>query len=429
MMRRWAFVVLAGCSSPGGPSYSPEVRLTLSTDELTFRSPIGVTATADLIATNENDVPTYAVPKLAHDFGADEFAIAATDCPVQLSPGASCTVTIAFTPQHLGELLSDDFVAIGHSVARLTGNGDVALAISPATHDFGSIYVDKDSEPFTFTIQNQTAVMQHPTANLWNDIDPGFVITASACAEIAPMGTCAVSVGLKAGIPGTRTAKLDIDGAHAALTGVVSNIASPQLYHYGNGYFGNVGIYARPATELFQIVNGTHMDLPQINIAVADASSAVFSIQSNSCTNPIADGASCYVTVLASPTGIGMATAKLSATTPGIPDHSVSLSVTFFDDGPRIAITPSGTVAFTPGQSISFTLTNPSSSFRFIDSVSVPAPYQISSQNCSSNVLPINSSLACNVTVTLTGNGDAHQLLTVAWNQGQQTTVTLVPAN
>lgn len=427
MMWRWALVAMAAGCSASGSNQPPELHLTLSTTELQLSSPVGVTATADLIATNDNDVAAYAVPML-DDFAPEDFKIAATDCPVELSAGASCTVTIAFTPRQLGEIGLDDYVAVGDALARLSGNGDVALTITPTSQDFGSVYVDKNSAPFSFTIRNTTAVTQHPTTNLLNDTSWGFVVTDSTCSAILPMGTCTVSVELEGGFVGVRTATLDVDGAQAALTGVDSNIASPQLYHEGIGYFGDVGIYQRPPTLDIEIVNGTHMDVPQIDIAIVDASSAVFSIQSNSCTSPVADGESCWVTVRASEMGVGMSTAKLSATTPGIPEHQLPLSVTFFDDGPRIAISPSGTVPFASGQSQSFTITNPSSYFRYIDSVSVPAPYQISSQNCAGNVLASNNSLACTVTVVRSGGSDAHQLLTVAWNEGQQDTVTLVPA-
>src|SRR5690348_14241466 len=108
-----ALVLLAGCSS-SSPSHVPEVHsLTLSMDELELGSPIGVTVTADVIATNENDVATYAIPMLG-EYAPDELAIAATDCPALLAPGASCTVTIAFTPKHLGDIGTDAFLEIGN---------------------------------------------------------------------------------------------------------------------------------------------------------------------------------------------------------------------------------------------------------------------------------------------------------------------------
>jgi hypothetical protein len=430
MKWRWAYAVLAACSGAGsGPS--TEIHdLTLSTNDLHLSAPLGVTTTASLTATNENAVPTYAVPELS-DFARPEFALSGTDCPDELSPGASCSVTVAFTPDYVGDAGEDSSLELGNSFATLTGNGEVALTISPATQDFGVIYIDVNSAPFAFTIQNTTAVAQHPTTKLVNTLDWGFAIADSTCAEIPPMGSCSLSVVLQAGVDGARSATLDVDGADAALTGTILKIASPQLYHEGTGDFGDVGIYAMPDTRLISIVNGTHMDLSQIDVGIAGASSAAFVIQSNSCTNPIADGGSCYLEVRANPTGLGMASAMLIAQTPGIPVHSMSLSANFIDDGPRIAIAPSGSVAFSADQQISFTITNPSMNLRYIDSVTVAAPYQISNDNCPGNVVPIDNSLACHFTIQLLGSsgGDAHQLLTVAWDEGQQDTVMLVPAN
>jgi hypothetical protein len=319
-------------------------------------------------------------------------------------------------------------IEVGNSSAALVGNGGVALTVSPTSQDFGSVYTDKNSAPFVFTIQNTTAVVQHPKPNLLNNGTWGYAISDSTCDEIPPLGSCTLSLELQGGFTGTRTATLDVDGADAALTGIDLNEGSPQLYDEPFGGFGDVGIYQAPPTNFVQIVNGTHGDLPSIDISIVDATSSVFSIQGNSCRNPVADGASCYVDLLATPMGTGLSTAKLLAQTPGIPDYTVDLSVNFFDDGPPIAISPSGTVALTLGVPIMFSITNPSSSFRYINSITVPPPYQLSSDNCPGNVLPINSSFTCTFTLNLVGSGDANQVLTVTWNTSHQDTVTLVPA-
>jgi hypothetical protein len=394
-------------------------------------SPVGVTTTASVTATNENDVPAYAVPALG-DFTPPEFALSGTDCPQALAPGASCMVTVAFTPNHVGVVAdAGGGLEIGNSFAMLVGNGEVALTISPDSQDFGAIFVDNDSAPFAFTIDNTTAVQQHPTTMIDNVSDWGFEITGSTCGNLAPLGSCRVSVRLLGGIPGSRSATLDVDGAHAALTGIVSEVASPQLFHEGSGFFGDVGIYASPAERIIQIVNGTHMDLSQIDVTVAGADSAAFAFQSNGCTNPIADGESCFLVVRTHATGLGTVGAMLVAQTPGIPIHTLPLDATFFDDGPRIAIAPNGVVAFSPDQQISFTITNASTSGRFIDSATVDAPYQKLNDTCSGNVVPSSNTGSCKVTIQLVGSsgGDAHQTLTIAWDEGQQDTVSLVPAN
>ncbi|HEV7557437.1 MAG TPA: hypothetical protein VGO00_18345, partial [Kofleriaceae bacterium] len=63
-------------------------------------------------------------------------------------------------------------------------------------------------------------------------------------------------------------------------------------------------------------------------------------------------------------------------------------------------------------------------------SVTVDAPYQVSTNTCVGNVITTGGG-TCSFTIQLVGSssGDAHQLLNVVWNEWQQDTVMLVPAN
>jgi hypothetical protein len=431
MTWRWACAVLAACGGSSGPSAPPPelYYLTLSTDELRLTAPVGVTVTASLTATNANDVSTPSLTRLG-DSAPPEFALHGTDCPEALAPGASCTITIDFTPDRIGELRADSALEVGNGFAPLTGNGEVAVTISPTIQDFGSIYIDVDSAPVFFTIQNTTAVAQKVTTRLDANQDWGFELTGSTCGTIPPMGSCSASVVLKGGTSGARSATLDVGGADAALTGNVLTIASPQLGSEGTGYFGDVGRYADPVGFLIGIFNGTHMDLPQIDVEIAGADSAAFAIIQNGCTNPVPDGELCYLEVRAHPTGLGMVSAMLTAQTPGIPVYSVPLTANFVDDGPPLALAPSGVVAFAPDQQITFTLTNSGQYQGIVYSVTVDAPYQVSTNTCIGNVITPGSG-TCTFAIQLVGtsSGDAHQLLTIVWNDWQQDTVMLVPAN
>jgi hypothetical protein len=430
MTWRWVSVVLVACTGGGGSFQPPPAapRLTLSTTELHLAAPVGVTVTATITATNENAERASAVPAL-DDFTPPQFAIVDTDCPDVLAPAASCMVTVAFTPDRVGVVLGDAVLEIGNSRAALVGNGEVAVTISPDTHDFGSIFIDKNSAAFAFEVQNTTAVAQHPTTTIDNPLEWGFEILGTTCGDLPPLGSCKVSVRLLGGTVGPRSATLDVGGAQATVSGIVSNVASPQLYHYGTGFFGNVGIYAMSTTVLVQIVNGTHADLAKIDTTIEGSGAAAFPIVSNSCANPVADGASCFLEIRASSTVPGTADAELIARAPGVPDLAMPLSASFFDDGPRLAIAPSGVVAFAPDQQITFTITNASAHLRYIDSITVAAPYQFGINTCSGNVVASATSCSFTLKRLASSGANANQLLTVAWDEGQQETVTLVPAN
>jgi hypothetical protein len=179
---------------------------------------------------------------------------------------------------------------------------------------------------------------------------------------------------------------------------------------------------------LLEIYNGTHTDLPNIDFAITGADAAAFELGSNGCAAPVADGAGCWIDVRALSTGRDTS-ATLTAQTPNITPLMVPLSVGYQDDGPPIAVAPSGVVMFAVDQSIPFTISDPSPSPRFIDTVTVAAPYQIVNDACHgrqvTNVSP------CTFTVVRVGSlaGDLDQVLTLGWNEGQQTAVTLAPAD
>jgi hypothetical protein len=422
----FAALVWVGCNGGGG-SPPMALPLTLSSDALHLSSPIGVATTATITATNPNAVSVIPSVELT-DFTSPEFVIQDTDCVNALAPSMSCTTIVAFTPQRVGETATGALWLGGSSIS-LDGTGEVALTISPTMRDFQTMYSDVDSDPFAFTIQNTTAVAQHPTTTLRNTLNAdGFQIVSSTCADIPALGSCAVTVVMKGGSDGLgRAAMLDVDGADASLTGTVSTILSPRLYVEGAGQVIGVGLHAPPEELLLEIVNGTHTALPNIDLAITGPDAPAFEIASNGCATPVADGAGCWIDIRARSTGSAIS-ATLTAQTPNIPALIVPLSVDYQDDGPPIAVTPSGVVTFAPDQAIPFTISDPSSDARFIDTVTVAAPYQITSDAChATQVTSVNS---CAFTVVRVGSsaGDPNQILTIGWNEGQHTTVTLAPA-
>lgn len=427
----WVALVLVGCNGGGGGSGpgSSALPFTLSSDALQLSSPIGVATTATITATNVNSYPVIPDVEVDEDV-SPEFAIQATDCVEALAPSASCTTTIAFTPHHLGHAASG-VLGLGGNLVSLDGIGQVALTISPTARDFRTMYSDVDSDPFDFTIQNTTPVAQHPTTTLRNTLNyDGFVITSSTCTDIPALGSCAITVVMKGGSDGVgRAAMLDVDGADASLTGTVSTILTPRLYYEGSSEVAGVGLHAPPEDLLLEIVNGTHTDLPNIDLVITGPDAAAFTIASNGCTAPVADGAGCWFDVLARSTGSTL-NATLTAQTPNVAPLVLPLYVEYQDDGPPITVAPSGIVTFTPDQAIQLTISDPDgAAARFIDTETVAAPYQISNDACHGR--EVDSANPCTFTVQRVGSSaaDPHQLLTIGWNEGQQTTVTLAPAN
>jgi len=163
-----------------------------------------------------------------------EFAIVSNSCGV-VAAGASCTVSLTFTPAQAGARSGSLTIASNGTgspqAVALTGSG-VAQAgpgvLSFVTSvDFGTVVLGATSAPQTLVVTNigGTAVQVSSVASS----QPGeFAVTSSTCGTVAPGAACSVSLTFAPASAGERTAALTItsNGAGspqaAALRGVGS---------------------------------------------------------------------------------------------------------------------------------------------------------------------------------------------------------------
>jgi hypothetical protein len=206
--------------------------LTFSPASLRFpRRTLGTTSPADVVTAN-NEFPLAVTVKKVATSG--DFSQTNT-CPIppsRLASGASCTVSVTFTPTQpgtrTGKLTIVDSAPASPQRVGLTGAAtDISLSVTRL--NFGSHKVGTTSRAQAVTATNVGSTLVNFTGGgvVLTGADPGdFVISANSCGpSLASGANCTASVEFKPTAQGTRTATLafnDDGGASpqtVALTG------------------------------------------------------------------------------------------------------------------------------------------------------------------------------------------------------------------
>ncbi len=187
------------------PVYGTGLTLPLGTflqTALNFgNSAIGV-ASPPLTTTLEN--AGQSVLAISSITASANFAVSANNCPSSLAPGASCNVSVTFTPPSAGlfagTLTVTDNDALGaQQIVNLTGTGATGpqLRIAPATLNFGNQAQNTPSaaQTVTLTSTGDTAVAFSQQA-VRSSAD--FIVQSTTCgASLAFGSSCVVNVQFK----------------------------------------------------------------------------------------------------------------------------------------------------------------------------------------------------------------------------------------
>jgi Abnormal spindle-like microcephaly-assoc'd, ASPM-SPD-2-Hydin/Beta-propeller repeat len=216
--------------------------LTVSATALTFTSPAIGTPTAgqSVTLTNTSNVPiTFTSATITNPTppaAATDFAHTTT-CGASIASGATCIVTVIFTPSATTETatltLTDGDPTSPQSVA-LTGNVVAAFTVAPTSLSFTSNAVGTAAGAQTVTLTNNTGTaIPFTSATIVAGAPPAsatdFTATVTpACVSVPANGTCTVSVNYTPSVATTETATLVLtDGGvgspqMVALTGNVT---------------------------------------------------------------------------------------------------------------------------------------------------------------------------------------------------------------
>ena len=301
----------------------------------------------DLITVrNSGAVPTGPLQINLNGGGSKEFEIVSNTCEEQgkgiaLKANAECFITVGFTPTKIGAKVATLTVSGspgGNVSTSIRGNAVAAgLVISPLEHDFGNATVDNNSNngpTFSFTVRNDS---QAQTARLTTMINPespdDFTITNDGCEgrQLPVNGSCNITVRFDPTGVDARSASLEVSAGANSTTLVALRgngtyndelLIEPTRYDFGT-VSANQFI-----DQTFDIVNRGQSQLRDLNVELLTGS-ASFNVISDGCSDVLAAGSRCSVTVrFGSPTpGQTVRTRTLEATcsNAGVPDVTSEL--------------------------------------------------------------------------------------------------------
>ncbi len=399
------------CRTSGRTVEIAPSRLEASPTALSFGSTVKGTSTPaqQVRITNTGQSRTGKLSAAVVDGPA--FAVSGSSCQVALTPGASCTVDVRFTPQAVGASTGTLQVTDGdtRTSVALTGAGTqlATLAIAPDDVLFATTTIGDTTASQTITVTNTGDFASgKPTIGLTGD-DDQFDVTATTCDGALPPGTsCTIDVAYSPTGPGPAKAVLTAAAAPggtvtANLTG--AGQTQPALSISETAY--DYGYSDAPAEHVFTVTN-TGDATTGVPAATIDGDSA-FDITSNTCTTPIAGGATCSVGVTYAGTGTSSQSAQLTvvATRGGTVASDLTGSPVAVSVSPATRDFGAVDVGSSSDEA-SFVLTNHRLTSILVGGESVTGPFPVQS-SCNGTTIAAGQSCTFSVTFSPTAAGPA----------------------
>jgi subtilisin family serine protease len=336
------------------------------------------------------------------------------NCATSLAAGASCTISVTFTPttggSRSGSLTVNTNSVIAVSPVTLSGQGIVTTpVVSPASITFGPQQIGTTSAAQTVTLSNPGATdIPITSINAGGDFSQ-----TNNCGTLLPANTtCSMSVTFTPTARGSRSGNVTVVGNYntlpfVTLTGTgqaMIGALTPSSWD-----FGNVPVSTSSGSFGFQYTNNG--DLP---LSISGVSVPADFTQSNNCPASLAVGASCTVTVRFLPKTVGAQTASLTVSG----NANSSATVTGTGVMPLATLSPA-TLAFgsqrvgTVSAAQLVTITNTGLFPFFVNGFTVSGPYSVTNNctgtiavggSCTLSVVFAPTSLQSAGTVTPTGD-------------------------
>ncbi len=284
---------------------------------------------------------------------AADFALGPNTCAAPLVGGATCTVSVTFSPNGAGARAATVTAAAspgGAASSNVSGSGIQlpVLTFNPTSYAFGSVSVGATSPGQNFTLTNTgTAPAASVIVGLGGTNGGDFLILGTSCANgmtLNPGQSCGGAVAFRPTAAGARAATLNAGASggstSAPLTGTGLGVATltiaPTLVN-----FGTVVVGTNSNTQSFAVTNTGQAVSGVVTSAVTGVNAADFVVVINSCTGiALSPGQNCTISARFSPTATGSRAAFLNVSaTPG-GAASASLSGTGSVGGAILTVIP-----------------------------------------------------------------------------------------
>jgi Abnormal spindle-like microcephaly-assoc'd, ASPM-SPD-2-Hydin len=271
-------------------------------------------------------------------------------CGTSVAAGASCTISITFTPQAAGTrsasvTLTDSAAGSPHSAA-LSGSGVAVAQISltPSSLAFGNQKVKTTSSARTITLSNVGSAALSITSIAFTGTNTTDFSQTNTCGtSVAAGGSCTISVKFTPQAAGARSASLTVtdNAAGSPHRAALNGTGIPITLTPSTVAFGNQRLKTASSARTVTLSNIGSSAVSITRIAFTGTNAADFS-QTNTCGTSVVAGGSCTISVKFTPQAAGARSASLAVTdnAAGSP-HTAALSGT----GVPVTLTPS-TLAF-----------------------------------------------------------------------------------
>ena len=271
-----------------------------------------------------------------------DFAISANTCPAtgsKLSAGASCTISVTFTPESTGlkkgSVVVNDTDPTSPQLAGFSGTGTSNVTLSPTTVTFATTAVGLTSSTTKITLTNNTGVsitLKDPAVTVTGPFASASSTTCTNNLVLAKLATCFVNAEFKPTLIGFASGTVSIADTDvtspqtAALQGIGTGIKfSTTSINFGTVTRGNT------VSSTVTIYNVGTTTVTLIAGEISGTNSADFGNTSGNppCNGTLAAGANCTFSLTFDPSIVGSETAtyKVFDNSPGSP-QTISLKGT-----------------------------------------------------------------------------------------------------
>ena len=259
-------------------------------------------------------------------------------CGTTVAAGASCTISVTFTPQAAGarsaSVTVTDSAAGSPHTAALSGTGIAAapqVSLTPSSLAFGNQKVKIASAAKAITLSNTGSGTLSITGIAFTGTNTADFSQTNTCGtSVAAGGSCTISVKFTPQAAGARSASLSItdNATGSPHRETLSGTGIPVTLTPSTLAFGNQKVRRTSSARTITVANIGTTTVSITGIAFTGTNSGDFS-QTNTCGTSVAAGRSCTISVKFRPLAAGARSASLSITdnAAGSP-HTAALSGT-----------------------------------------------------------------------------------------------------
>jgi len=393
----------ASATSGSGP-----VQVAVLTPALAFGDvAVGSSATLVVTLANSGAAALGITAPSASSISGSDFSLVSTTCGSTLAPGASCTVSLKFSPSAKTTRSGSFSLATGAGTlnASLTGTGLQGTASLSATSvSFAATQVGSTSATQSFTLSNNgTYALSVSTAT---SSTSDYTATHN-CSNVVVGGNCTVSVNFTPGAAGSRSATLTLTGSASNSPNTISLSGTGQAQSATLGAINFGGVAVGASSTLTATLANTGIGPLSLT---APSTSAVggtdFSFVSTTCASSLTVGANCTVIVRFSPTAAASRSGSLSLSTGA---GTLSAILSGIGNGSVATLTSASTLAV-PGawygsaaQTVTATYRNDGNTVLSLAMPVLTAPLSVSSNNCSSIAVGASCSMVISAATNVPG--------------------------